>query len=279
MMLAASPTATSARLPTEPCPPFPRTRVVRSARIPRGSSTPGSTWCRPGTPSPRAAGPPQSRARPGPPGRPHLARSRGVTDFAGVGSRSSSRRAGPAVLSRGHAPRAARPKMPPPRCPAPSSLRVAAGTIPGVGHDPGHWVGPGRDGDVHARRRDQLHLGGRPGPHRCRGSLIRPGPGVPTVRPGGEWAPPEQRIGSIRSPGPSPREGALRIGRRRRRNFRGRLDISSPNVASSGRPHRSVQRTPAALSVISPATPAGARWAAHQARARITAVPGARRAA
>ena len=40
------------------------------------------------------------------------------------------------------------------------------------------------------------------------------------------------RIRSIGLPDPSPREGVLWIGRRRRRNDRGRLDISSPNVAS-----------------------------------------------
>ncbi len=61
---------------------------------------------------------------------------------------------------------------------------------PGGGHDPGRRVGPGRDGGVHARRRDQLHHGDRPGPHRCRGGPIRPGPGVPTVMPGGEDARP-----------------------------------------------------------------------------------------
>jgi hypothetical protein len=42
------------------------------------------------------------------------------------------------------------------------------------------------------------------------------------------------RIRRIRFPDPSPREGALGIGRRRRRNDRGRFDSSSPRDASVG---------------------------------------------
>jgi hypothetical protein len=57
------------------------------------------------------------------------------------------------------------------------------------------------------------------------------------------------RIRSMRLTDPSPREGVLWIRRRRRRNDRGQLDISSPNVAS-GRSDRSApserHRTPAA---------------------------------
>ena len=67
---------------------------------PRGPSTPRSTGCRPGTPSPRSAGPPRSRARPGAQEAPRGSR---CDDFAEVGSgrRRGGRRRG---SGRGAAP-------------------------------------------------------------------------------------------------------------------------------------------------------------------------------
>ena len=99
---------------------------------------------------------------------------------------------------------------------------------------PGHQVRSAErpDGEPRGARMPSIRAGA------IGDGLIRHGPGVPTVRPGGENScptcpPTTTGTGGIRFPGPSPRGGVLRIGRRRRRNDRGRLDISSPNVASS----------------------------------------------
>ena len=80
-------------------PPSPTNREPRCAlrsEIPRGPSTPRLTGWRPGTPSPRAAGPPRSRARPGAPRRPRGSR-RDDARRGGPGRRRGGRRRGRAA--------------------------------------------------------------------------------------------------------------------------------------------------------------------------------------
>ena len=66
--------------------------------------------------------------------------------------------------------------------------------------------------------------------------LIQPGPGVPTVMPGNECACPTRLATTSGSEASGfltrPRESALWIRKRRRRNDRGRFNIPLPNVAS-----------------------------------------------
>ena len=98
--------------------------------------------------------------------------------------------------------------------------------------DPGHRVRSAEGPDGERRGADVVD--------QERGHRRRPDPARPrrsdgharrrVCRPDGPC--PNDRIRSVRFPDPSPREGVLWIRRRGRRNDRGRLDISSPNVAS-----------------------------------------------
>ena len=187
-MGASSSQGTSERQPLRSALPAPTEASFLVSR-PRGPSTPGSTGCRSGMPSPRAAGPPRSRSRPGAPRRPRA--GPGVRTLP-RSVRSSSRRVDDGVRAAGMRTGAAQPNA---TVSVPGTLVAtpAAGTTPGVGS------GPVAAGDVHALRRDQPHHGDRPGPHRCRGGPIRPNPGVPTVMPGGEDA---------RPPGPATTTGS-----------------------------------------------------------------------
>ena len=113
----------------------------------------------------------------------------------------------------------------------------SAGGTDVVAQDRGHRRRPDparpRRSDGHARRR------GRPPDGPCHNDRSR----------------------SMRLPDPSPRVGILGIGRRRRRNDRGRLDISSPNVASVDHTEARCAKLKGVVCVSPPACRAGPKAA------------------
>ena len=117
---------------------------------PRGLSTPRSTGCRPGTPSPRAAGPPRSRARLGDP--EEAPRGSRCEDFAEVGSVVVAA-VDDGVGPRGRPSRTLRPILAIRRPPRPRGDRARAGWGAGP-----RRMGPGQEMD-----RDK-YRGGRADP-------------------------------------------------------------------------------------------------------------------